>query len=153
MVHKLYKSSEPCRVENVHFEAGGEPHDAITPTRKSNEHHAKNVKTNKIALSGAETLSSRTKTQVLVSFWSALETPDPGAPNGGSNFIFRPFGADLVTFDLTELPNKWKFLWFFCQLIWLLMFQLDNFKSDEIGSKRSDYDVWHLVGCASVRAL
>ena len=84
---------------------------------------------------------------------SALESPDSSAPNSGSNFVIRPLEVDLVTFESAELPNKWKFLWFFCQLILLLMFQLNDFKSDEIGSKRSDYDVWHLVGCASVRAL
>ena len=37
----------------------------------------------------------------------ALESPDPGASNGGSNFIFGPFGADLVTFEVAGSPKLW----------------------------------------------
>jgi len=84
---------------------------------------------------------------------SALESPDSSAPNSGSNFVIRPLEADLVTFESAELPNKWKFLWFFCQLILLLMFQLNDFKSDEIGSKKSDYEGWLTVRRARFRAF
>ena len=35
----------------------------------------------------------------------ALENPDPGASNGGSNFIFRRFGADLVTFKVAGVTR------------------------------------------------
>ena len=38
---------------------------------------------------------------------SALESPDPGASNGGSNFIFGHFGADLVTFEVAGSPKLW----------------------------------------------
>ena len=37
----------------------------------------------------------------------ALESPDPGASNGGSNFIFRHFGADLVTFEMDNCSRFW----------------------------------------------
>ena len=37
---------------------------------------------------------------------SALENFDPGAPNGGSNVRIRSFGADLITFEMEELPKK-----------------------------------------------
>ena len=36
---------------------------------------------------------------------SALENPDSGASNGGSNLLIRPFGADLVTFEMVELSH------------------------------------------------
>ena len=34
---------------------------------------------------------------------SALESADLGASDGGSNLLIRPFGADLVTFEVVEL--------------------------------------------------
>ena len=34
---------------------------------------------------------------------NALESPDPGASNGGSNFILRHFGADLGTFEVAGI--------------------------------------------------
>lgn len=34
---------------------------------------------------------------------SALESPDSDASNGGSNLRIRPFGIDLVTFEVVEL--------------------------------------------------
>ena len=33
---------------------------------------------------------------------SALESPDPGAYNSGSNFIFRHFGADIAALEVGE---------------------------------------------------
>ena len=36
----------------------------------------------------------------------ALESADPGASNGVSNFIFRHFGADLVTFEMSARFGK-----------------------------------------------
>ena len=38
--------------------------------------------------------------------WSALENTDLGASNGGSNVRIRPFGVDLITFEMTRLPCK-----------------------------------------------
>ena len=35
----------------------------------------------------------------------ALENPDPGASNGGSNFIFRHFGADMAAFEVAGCPR------------------------------------------------
>ena len=35
----------------------------------------------------------------------ALESPDPGASNGGSNFVFGPFGADLVHYKVAGSPR------------------------------------------------
>ena len=35
----------------------------------------------------------------------ALESPDPGASNGGSNFIFRHFGADMASFEVAGWPR------------------------------------------------
>ena len=37
---------------------------------------------------------------------SALESPDPGAFNDGSNIEIRPLGTDLVTFDVAGVPNN-----------------------------------------------
>ena len=37
---------------------------------------------------------------------SALESPEPGAYNGGSNLFFRPFGVDLVTFEVAGWPQN-----------------------------------------------
>ncbi len=35
----------------------------------------------------------------------ALESPDPGASNGGSNFNFQHFGADMGTFEVAGVPR------------------------------------------------
>ena len=32
----------------------------------------------------------------------ALASPDPGASNGGSNFIFRHFGTDMAAFEVAR---------------------------------------------------
>ena len=37
---------------------------------------------------------------------SALESPDPGASNGESNFEIRHFGADLVTLEMGGFPQN-----------------------------------------------
>ena len=36
---------------------------------------------------------------------SALKSPDPGASNGGSNVGIRHFEADVITFEMSELPK------------------------------------------------
>ena len=35
----------------------------------------------------------------------ALESSDPGASDGGSNFIFRHFGADMAAFEVAGNPR------------------------------------------------
>ena len=35
----------------------------------------------------------------------ALESPDPGASNGVSNFVFRHFGADVAAFEVAGWPR------------------------------------------------
>ena len=37
---------------------------------------------------------------------SALESPDPGASNGGSNVQIRHFGIDLDTFEVAGWPQN-----------------------------------------------
>ena len=41
---------------------------------------------------------------------SALESPDPGAPIGGSDVQIRPLGSNLVTFEVTEMPQNLKLI-------------------------------------------
>ena len=41
---------------------------------------------------------------------SALESTNPGASNGGSNFEIKAFGADLVDFEVTRLPQIWELI-------------------------------------------
>ena len=49
-------------------------------------------------------IASRTRRKIL--FRRALESPDPGASNGGSNFIFGPFGADMEAFEVAGVPQN-----------------------------------------------
>ena len=35
----------------------------------------------------------------------ALESSDPGASNGGSDFVFRRFEADMVAFEVAGSPR------------------------------------------------
>ena len=44
----------------------------------------------------------RTRVCRTALIWSALESTDPDASNGGSNFEFRHFGAELVPFELEK---------------------------------------------------
>ena len=37
---------------------------------------------------------------------SVVESTDPGASNGGSNFEIRPLEADLVSFEVATLPEN-----------------------------------------------
>ena len=48
---------------------------------------------------------------------SALESPDPGALNGGSNIKFRPLGTDVITFEVAGVPIFQIFLEKFYELI------------------------------------
>ena len=41
--------------------------------------------------------------------YSALESPDPGAFNGGPNVEIRRLEADLVTFEVAGVPNDSEF--------------------------------------------
>jgi hypothetical protein len=41
---------------------------------------------------------------------SALESTDPGASNGGSSVRIQTLGADLITFEMAELPNNTIFV-------------------------------------------
>ena len=46
---------------------------------------------------------------------SALESSDLGPFNDGSNVRIRPLGADLITFEMSELPKKKVFCQHFRQ--------------------------------------
>ena len=41
---------------------------------------------------------------------SALESTDPGTANGGANFEIRLLGAELTSFEVAKLPQKWKLI-------------------------------------------
>ena len=42
---------------------------------------------------------------------SALESTDPGALNGESNFEIKPLGADLVSFEVAKFATKLEINW------------------------------------------
>ncbi len=68
--------------------------------RTSNSNRTTNIRTyNKMCL----IRSQRCRTALIR---SALESPDPGAFNGGSNFEIKILGADLVPFEVVSWPQN-----------------------------------------------
>ena len=84
--------------------------------------------------------------------WAALETSDPGASNGGSNVQIWLNAADLIAVEMSRLTRNWVWNQ---QKSWqnILFCQSDQFKRDEIGRIRSDFDVWSPIRCARIRAI
>ena len=76
-------------------------------------------------------VSVRSRVCCTALIWSTLESSDPGSSNGGSNFIFRRFGANLITFKVFGLPRIMNPIWIHDPG------QLEHFKSNEVGSKAS----------------
>ena len=82
---------------------------------------------------------------------SALESFDPGASNGGSNFISRHFGVDMVAFHVAGLPrisNLSK------SIGWDSGFWVTrSHQKAPCHPKVSENKVWPTVRCARVRAF
>ena len=72
---------------------------------------------------------------------SALETPDLGTLNDGSNVEVRPLETDVVTFEVGGASNNPEFHG--------EMF-VKYFKTHQFGSKLFEFEVWPTVGCTRV---
>ena len=89
---------------------------------------------------------------LVVLIQSALESPDNCAFNGGSNVGIRYLGAELVSLELWDLTMNWPII--SDRENWGSWFQaLRLFKSDELGRKVSDLQVWPTIRRAMFRAF
>ena len=84
---------------------------------------------------------------------SALENTDPGVSNDGPKVEFRPFGADLIIFEMAKLSNHKIFLSLFLPMTNPITRQSGHFKISEIGSKKLEFDFWPTVRYARVSTL
>ena len=75
-----------------------------------------------------KTLITGTQTCRTALIWSALESTDPGAFNGGPSVRIWPFESDLVTFEITRLPCNWVCNWQKCWQNTALFWKLKHLK-------------------------
>ena len=75
-----------------------------------------------------------------------LQKRDPDASNCGTNVVIRPFGSDLITFEMRGLKKSVFFFNFFTDI--------KHNKTHEVDIKSwSDFDLWPTIRCARIKGF